>query len=196
MQAAVDRERFSRRIKSYENNCFNKIFSSEVRLKIIERNKASLEKMNKLYVDIQGFYFNTEFICKEMTLLYKQHMYHYLFKVPYNFTKSDFIENKSTIKYLEKYYHGLHLYTGFIGIEELPIILNYFKDVDLIFVRGHQKKNYILKHFPKINIINLEEDMESPKLEKSFQSCMYHNIKPAMCSLINVQKIYEYVNKV
>ncbi|KAL3287159.1 hypothetical protein HHI36_001638 [Cryptolaemus montrouzieri] len=151
--------------------------------------------MKVLVCDIQGFVVCGEFLPKEIAINNGQQISHFLIKPSQDFSPLS-QQDKKTARYLERYQHGLKYSKGFVSHHEVPEILNILADADLVYVRGHQKHDFLVKHFrycpPKI--VNLETYDWSPPLPKSSQPiCMYHHGKSRICAVTNTSDIFNWI---
>ena len=151
-------------------------------------------------VDLQGFYVRGVFIPKELALIGNQSpVYHYTFKssLPF-FTLSEC--EKQQVRYLVRNHHGISYHVGQnLDYEIKDLLENFIKayKIDEIYVKGHNKKDFLDKLL-SINIINLEHsDEKCPKLEKTLNICSknIHKIKPAMCAFYNTKMLYKFLVK-
>lgn len=158
-------------------------------------------------VDIQGFNL-PDFCPKEITFISGCQYAHYLLTAPTSYISlSD--KDKKQVKYLERYHHGLKYNSGYVQYSMLDDILrNHLQNVDLIYVKGHQKLQYLERKMCELKtaetsptIINVEswsvEDCAEPppKFIKDTSYCFYHcncNAK-YMCSLRNCIKLYNWL---
>lgn len=149
-------------------------------------------------VDVQGF-FTPEFHAKELAIYDGKHLKSYVFKpkIPYDALLED---RKKQVKFLYGNHHGLHYNCGNTNYEDLySIIYADLRDVDIIYVKGHAKKNLLVKTFLEMkykspNIVNLEYVSGNvPKLEKGLTDCTYHSLDICVCSVRNVYLLYNYI---
>lgn len=164
--------------------------------------------MKLLVIDIQGFNL-PEFYPKEITFVSGQQRSHYLVKPPLQYRElSDDI--KTQVRYLESYYHGLKYSSGYVTDTDLDEILrnHLFNSglIDALYVKGHQKKEFLEKRLNDLretstpSIINVEHlngavIEEPPNFQKDIPLCLYHKNSNSkfMCSLRNSLKLYDWL---
>lgn len=143
--------------------------------------------MSTLVIDVQGFSLDAGFLVKEMAISDGQMINHFVFK-PCTSYWSLTSHEKQQIHWLENNHHGLQYGDGHVDLSELPDILQRFTiEAKVIFVKGHQKKEFLKKYISDIPIVNLEFVENIPKLTKvTSKCCMYHHNTPKICALSNV----------
>ncbi|KAK9720156.1 hypothetical protein QE152_g22239 [Popillia japonica] len=186
VRVVVDRHRFNQRIKKI-GEILDPVLMSQHREKIYRQRMKRF-----LVIDIQGFNV-PEFIAKELSITDGSHSIHLLFKPPIPFLK---LEEKirKNVKWLEKNFHGLRYSCGHVELNLLPSILKRICPLyDAIYVKGHQKLEYLKKYLPSSNIINLEHYANAPVLNKRNVSCFYHTVYKSSCTVSNVDMLYNYL---
>lgn len=153
--------------------------------------------MKFVVVDIQGFVICSKFVPKEMCIYTGSQQVTFLFQppVPYN-SLSD--EEKKTARYLETCYHGLRYSDGFVMCGEIQKIFDtYFNDVDVVYVKGKVKADFIrdsLTLYRAPLIVNLENVENVSKLELDTPMCMNHKyLNKCMCALRNCYILYNFI---
>lgn len=177
MRVATDRMRFKRRVEETK-----KILS------------PVLENYNKsiLIVDIQGFN-SPDFVPKELALTYLDQntrgITHFLFKSPIPFGRLS--QNlKNQVRWLERNHHSIKYNSGLLHLEAINTIFGN-RPANIVYVKGSQKAMY-LKKFYKC-VVDLEQDLNAPKLEKSLSCCVAHCTIPSICAYVNVYTICNYL---
>lgn len=100
--------------------------------------------MRIAFVDIQGFIVNGLFCPKELTIEIGFKQSHFIFTPPQPFSKLTGNEKK-TVKYVEKYIHGIRYSSGDVDYSKLYEILEtkLIYAADYIYVRGQQKAEFL-----------------------------------------------------
>lgn len=154
--------------------------------------------MKFIVIDIQGF-FNSKlskdgFEAKELTIYDGQRCEHFTITSPRSLCSLTNEERKE-VRYLEKFYHGINYSAvgNMDNIEQVKSAIVNILDkyyVDCIYVRGHQKLEFLnrLLYEAQIKIVNVKCQM--PKFYKSRPSCFSHNLKYCMCSKNNCIQLY------
>jgi len=157
--------------------------------------------MKILAVDMQGFYVNSQFYVKELAISsgVGGQQNHYLFEAPtpYNSLSS---ADKKTVNHVTSNVHGLRYSTGYVSYDKInEIIKSHICNADIVYVRGHQKLDFLeskfwemnLTHFPLVR--NVDND-DSVKFEKDLPMCMNHlPDKKFMCSLRNCDVLHKWL---
>lgn len=157
-------------------------------------------------IDIQGFQVEEEFLVKEMTIKTDLKIVgHFFFKPKVEFTHLK-QKDQRAVRYLENKHHGLRYCQGYIDYSHINEILRkYLRGVDKIFVKGHQKYNFLKRkieelgsEYKTIEIVNIEQllSISQPKFTKSIPKCTNHinddkYPHPFMCSFSNCEDLYE-----
>lgn len=102
-----------------------------------------------------------------------------------------------TNRWLSKNYHCVRWEEGDVSYQHLSSI---FQDIDLnykyIFVKGHQKKDFLLKFLHSCEIINLEE-YKCPRVNEmqsiQISPCITHKDFKLMCSYYRSHILAEWV---
>lgn len=146
-----------------------------------------------LIIDMQGFC-TPEFTPKEVALTYGGEIKHLLFKSPKPFLTLSRRCQKQAV-WLERMHHGLPYNSGHSNLSDIEKIFRIY-DADVVYVKGSQKAEYLNNFYD--NVINLEEDHDCPNFAKTRECCNLHvlNDKNAVCSLTNVQILYQYVRDI
>ena len=156
--------------------------------------------MKPIVVDIQGFISEKKFYAKEMAIFDGTRMNHYLFEESigyHDLSKSD----KKQVQYVTRNVHGLPYSSGCIPYKRLNDILktHIFDTTDVVYVRGHQKKN-LLDVATKEEDCNLEiidvavTYPDAPKFNREAPLCMNHNPGLYMCSIRNCHVLYDWLS--
>lgn len=156
--------------------------------------------MKFVVVDVQGFNV-PEFQAKELAIYDGNQMKNYLFKPlkPFHDLPTDC---KKQVLFLYGNRHGLYYNNGKTDYSELyTIIYNDLRDVDLIYVKGHVKKDFLVQIYLEMkykapHIVNLEFARDSanvPKLVMTTTDCPYHSLDVCSCSVKNAYTLYEYI---
>lgn len=151
--------------------------------------------MKVLVIDIQGFFNPPNFIPKEVAVTDGKMTGHYVFK-PLTNRKFSVKEMKEK-NYLEKFHHGIDYNYGNIEFGECGKILRKFLlDSDVVYVRGHQKVDYLrnlLTEEENKNILIFNVESSTPKFDFKEPLCFCHNLKTCICSLRNVRDLFNSV---
>lgn len=162
--------------------------------------------MKVVVVDIQGFNL-PEFYPKEISFVIGHQNSHYLLKppVPYDTLSCDV---KKQVQHLERSYHGLKYSSGYISDNDLNELLrNHLlkNPVDIVYVKGHQKKEFLEKRLRSLqgetstpSVVNLEHCSTHeavPNFYKNLPYCLNHfnDAKKYMCSLRNSLELYDWL---
>lgn len=146
----------------------------------------------KLAIDVQGFAADGDFIPKELAITDGTKTSHYIFKPPRPFRKLS-SQTKKTVRWLERYHHGLRWNDGVVDLAEVPVILRRFAALaHTIYVKGHQKLNFLQQYINEDFLINLEH-CKIPNVRKEVPACFYHSNNNCICALNNCVMIYNYV---
>lgn len=148
-------------------------------------------------VDIQGFSLTDGFAVKELAISDGKMMNHYVFKPQVPYSQLTHSEQKQ-IAWLENNHHSLRYEDGHVSLSELDNILHRFTaHVNLIFVKGKQKIQFLKQYITNVPIVNLEYSENIPNLVATVDSnsCMYHNNKSFICCIANVKTLCEKLFK-
>ena len=142
----------------------------------------------RLILDFQGFKDErNKFIPKELASYDGFKLSHYIFKKPYSFSLLPPKEHDQAV-WLMKNYHFLDWNDGFTPLHHFAeIIEKITKDAQFVYVKGHEKKEYIRKYCTK-PIVELDEQ---PSIQPSMPKCIFHSKSPAICALSNVFNMYD-----
>lgn len=156
--------------------------------------------MKFVVIDIQGFCI-PEFYAKELVFYDGNDMKSYLFKPTKPFYElSEDCQKQALFLYGNR--HGLYYNYGETDYSDLCSILwNNLRNVDVVYVKGHIKKEFLIKTFSDMNhklpyVINLEFTKDSanvPKLNMSYTDCPYHSLEYCTCSVKNANILYDYI---
>ncbi len=168
--------------------------------------------MKVLSVDIQGFNItsnnNTKFFAKEMAITNGHQANHYLFEMPIKYYSLSTYDKKQ-VNHATHQVHGLLFAKGYVNYEKIDdIIKEQMCDADIVYVRGHQKKDFLDEKISKIDddgqrcpkIINLETldatwTSSMTKFSRDIPKCMSHlTDKNYMCSLRNCFVIHNWIS--
>lgn len=147
-----------------------------------------------LFVDLQGFNLNKEFIIKEFAYSTNDYTQVFLVKPPYAFSRLSENEKKQ-VRWLEKNY-GILWSEGYIDYREFRrIIVSHLKDKK-IFVKGPEKALWIRDLYSDCTIIELERKgypnfkylYEKYCTNDSTYNCVYHKKKCALKHVICIKK--------
>lgn len=150
-------------------------------------------------VDIQGFYIEHSFVPKEITFSCDGiNFQHYVLDcIRPMFVLST--EDKRQIYWLERYHHAIRYSQKGIPPADIHGLLKTFiknNNVNIIYVKGHLKKQFLSNILPSIEIVNVEIiDVQCPKFEKTMNVCnlMVHNHVPATCSKSNCLLLFNFI---
>lgn len=141
----------------------------------------------RLVLDIQGFTDEKKkFIPKELATYDGNKLSHYIFKQPYplNFLSPTYY--KQAVWLMENY-HCIKWNSGFTPLHYFSTIVKELtRNVQIVYVKGQEKADYIKKYSASI-VIELDEQ---PALEPLSPKCCYHSKSPAKCALSNVFYLY------
>lgn len=140
--------------------------------------------MKLAVVDTQGYVIDGAFVPKELSILIGSKTLHLIFKplIPFHELSH---KDKRTTRYLETHHHGLKYDGGFVEYEN-GLIKNVFRDVDVVYVSGHQKYDFLSTLHN--NVINVENfGWSPPKLKKGRPLCLGHSEGDFMCSARNCE---------
>lgn len=146
-----------------------------------------------IVLDMQGFVIDKEFIVKELATSNGYQIYHFIFKPPIDFRMlSD--KDQTGVRYLEHFHHGLRYSEGFVNYEDLDnIICKILCGAGTVYVKGHQKYDFLNKISRcRATIINLE-DQNPTKFEKETPKCMAHQSDSNSCSINNCEKLFQWL---
>lgn len=145
-------------------------------------------------IDLQGVLLKRGFMVKELAIGDGERVNHYIFKPHVSYRRLNSDERRQVL-WLEDNHHGLRYNDGNTNSEEISNILKQFtKEVDLIFVKGHQKIEFLQKYL-SLRIINLENYLNVPLLNKTnINCCMYHKNVFSICSLYNINVLTNYLH--
>lgn len=152
--------------------------------------------MKFVVLDTQG-YFSTDFQVKEL-VIYDGKLYRsWVFKP--KILHRDLNEaQKKEVNYVFHNIHGIPYNAGYLDYGQLyQVLQDNLKDVDTVYVKGHVKKDFLIKTYIEKNqdppnIVNLELS-DAPKLEYSLTNCKHHRINISSCSIKNVFVLYNYI---
>lgn len=146
-----------------------------------------------IVLDMQGFVINKEFIVKELAASNGYQIYHFIFKPPIDF-KMLSNKDQTSVRYLERFHHGIQYSGGFVNYEDLDnIICEILSGVDTVYVKGHQKYDLLKKISRSRTIIINLEDQNLEKFEKQTPECMAHRSDSKSCSINNCRKLFKWL---
>lgn len=156
--------------------------------------------MKFVTVDMQGFNI-PEFFPKELVIYDGRRTSHFIVRSPVPLLSIEDPAIIRQIKYCQRYVHGLHFEAaGDVDYEDVGSILrSHLQNVDVVYVKGSAKKNYLLKVFNglDIDILNLEQTPGCPKFEKQMPACPHHAIVSedgtTRCAVNNCQLLYTWL---
>lgn len=152
-------------------------------------------------VDLQGYALPEEFILKEITIHVGDKHGHFLLKPPYPFSQLS-ERNRRIVNLAENKLIGIRYDYGLIAYEELDSILQYYlSDVHFVYVRGHQKYDFLQEKLTDtwndVKLVNIERISISnpPKIVINDTSsvCPYHMHGLYRCTEINVKNIHNWL---
>lgn len=141
-----------------------------------------------IIIDVQGFKTEKDiFLPKELAIFDGVKLGHYVFKPPFQFhCLPESIQKE--VKWLMKNHHCIKWNVGCTPLFEFRnIIQNIGKDVNVIYVKGREKANF-LRRFTKVPIIELDEQ---PSIKFSDAKCFYHSKSLCICAVSNVYYLYD-----
>lgn len=166
--------------------------------------------MKVVAVDIQGFVLDKEFHPKELTIHDGNQTNHYLFKPPTSFNSlSD--SDKKQVRFTERSIHGIHYSSGYIEYSAVSdIIKDNLLSANIIYVRGHQKIDYLRKKLFEVigfsgaavypYVVNVETfdhfAYPPPKFQADIPHNCTHHMKPTglyRCSKRNCEDLFRWV---
>lgn len=154
--------------------------------------------MNGVIIDVQGFVVEkSQFLPKELAVYDGQKLAHYVFQPPYNLEFLP-IEFQRQAKWLMENFHGLDWNCGFVPSHQCNnILIQVSKDVNVVYVKGREKANFLRKIISQQDVVELSE---TPSLPSTSQpKCFVHSKnknKVYKCALTNVYFLYETFFKV
>lgn len=152
--------------------------------------------MKFIVLDMQGYIINKRFTAKELAIYDGKHLKSFLFKSPIKYS-SLYSADRKTAAYLYNNVHGIPFDSGDVEYEQIEDILQQnLKDIDLVFVKGQAKLEFLKQYLADfIRIFNLENDNtgQVPKLGPSEDNCDNHTFKSCNCSSRNVEVLFEYI---
>jgi len=133
---------------------------------------------------------NSKYLIKEMSVLdlNSSNTQHWIFK--HYCTQN--AKSRCVNKWLMRNYHQLSLECGDVEYSEVERILNSL-NFTRIYVKGTQKREIIKKFIPKIDVIDMGQEMNCPRfnqiecLTDLFRCCNYHkDLNRKQCTLFKV----------
>lgn len=116
--------------------------------------------------------------------------------------------NKKSVQFGTRKIHGLWYQdpnTSETEFEDFLTILTYHtKDIDVIYTKGSQKREWLEQNIPFTSIIDIEDLGEKWRVESNIDfnppSCIYHqsiqSVNPVRCSKANVEKLYYWLQQI
>jgi hypothetical protein len=84
--------------------------------------------------------------------------------------------NKKQVSYDEENIHGLRYSDGDINSNDIQQILSEaLKNYDAVYVKGHQKNEYLKQILPHLEIKNIENEEDAPKFIERPAKCFGRN---------------------
>ena len=158
-----------------------------------------IDTMKFVVIDVQGFPI-PEFEVKELSIYDGKEMKTYTFKPKICYHHLP-IHHKKTINYIFHNVHGIPYNSGYLPYKAMyNIIQEELEGVDMVFVKGSIKKEFLLCTYNEMNldppcIVNLEfTSGPVPKLEQSYSNnCNYHRLEICSCTVNNAHILYDYI---
>lgn len=158
-----------------------------------------------LIVDIQGI-FVPEFFPKEICIRDGENglIHHYIVRTPTPWHCLSKAIKRMNI-YVEKNIHGIRYIfedKHTIDIYQVENFLKSYSDVNVIFVKGSQKQEYLkdMLNRSNISIINLEHVEKCPKLASiqidKDKACFLHHKTMFQCSFRNVLLLDNFIKSI
>ena len=140
------------------------------------------------FADMQFFKIRGEYIIKEFAVVTEDsRMCHFIFKPPPDIQLNS--RDLKNIKWLERRYHGLLWKSGSVpfidSINKIQNSLNSKNGICIVFVKGHQKKEFL--KCLGINVHNIEAYGVNYRIKeiKNGVSCIGHKKYANVCALRN-----------
>lgn len=155
-------------------------------------------------VDIQGFQLGSVFIPKELSIRIGRQSSHFLLKPPTQYSyDSLYNAEKKHVHYVEKKLLGVRFSAGYTDYEDLnDIIWNHLRHIDYIYVRGHQKYDFLKERLAELslstpNLINMETFDNTQWCVFTFPqqepTCLHHFSGTFNCTKTNVDAMYDWI---
>lgn len=142
--------------------------------------------MRNVIVDLQFFKTSAKEL-KELAIYDGSQVAHYIFKPPYPF-KMLAPTFQTQAKWLMDHHHSIPWDVGFVPTHLCSEILRHLlQNVDMVFVKGKEKADYVRKIISG-NVFELSE--EKTCLQRMKPSCLYHTSDLAICALTNCYYLY------
>lgn len=85
------------------------------------------------------------------------------------------------------HYHFIDWNSGFTPVHQFVKIIKILtKDVDMVYIKGNEKFNF-MKKYSEVPVYKFDE---SPPLPLTKPTCFHHNSKKCVCALSNVFFLY------
>lgn len=142
-----------------------------------------------LAVDVQGFMTaDKTFTPKEVAAYDGIRSSHFVFKAPFPFTLlPQHLQQQAT--WLMSNHHCIPWSEGFTPVHMFPQILDrLLQDVEVVYVKGREKSDFIRKHTNK-QVLEIDEQ---PALNAMQASCIHHSRSVCYCALSNVYQLYKF----
>lgn len=152
---------------------------------------AWCEKVKFIVIDFQCFRWNKcSLIPKELATCNNDNKKsHFIFKPPFSFSAIT-EEDRSVARYISSYHHGIRWHDGFTSCSVFDeIIKRLCVNVDVIYVKGRQKKDY-LKNIIDKPIVDL---VYAENIQRGEPTCAFHTSNYVVCAASNCQRLYEYL---
>jgi hypothetical protein len=164
--------------------------------------------MKVAVIDLQGFAIQTKFHPKELSIRISKKTNHYVFKEPVPFDTLHYAD-KRNICFTEKY-HGINYNSGYVSYDEINnILIENLSDVDLVYIRGSNKKKYLFDKTLELpcltfNIIDISTldgsqalSCPPPKIVTTrTPMCLNHIHLPARCTQNNTADILAWLQNI
>lgn len=155
--------------------------------------------MKLAVVDFQGFTINGSFQPKELCVNNGHQIAHFLVKPEVKFSSLS-MQDQKVVRWLENNFHGIKYNLG-CGVELSDvgdILRRLLSDVDIVYVKGSQKKEYLLGIGLSVIVIDLNQlehyNPPPPNLTMQRPLCMYHDGNVSrMCSMANCRDIFNWL---
>lgn len=151
--------------------------------------------MKVAVVDFQGFIIDGNFQPKEICIknIFQQ-IAHFIVKPAVEFSSLT-ARDKKQARWLENNYHGLKYNCGSVELCDVGVIFKrLLSDIDIVYVKGNQKRKYLMELGLPLVVIDLKPQDNPPKLTMQQPMCMYHDGNvPRMCSMTNCKDLFDWL---
>lgn len=154
-----------------------------------------------LVIDVQGFYFNKEFIAKEVSIsTYDSHVTTFLIQPPFEESKLT-IQDKTTNNWLYYNHHGLKWEDG---DSTLMTVIEYIHSLKkrkncIFYAKGLEKIRWIQRLFGYDTILYNLDDLNCPNLKNLYNknininTCKFHK-NSMICAEKNVIILRKFIS--